>query len=511
MSTPSIAAHARRALGGPLLLLAFAASAAAAPAPGDPRLAAASRGSRGGWITVRLAGTPAEIGYQHGRLLAPEIADTLAVARLELVHDTKHDWAFLRKAAETVFWPRVDAEYREELTGIVEGANAGGTKADLWDVVVLNAALEIGYYTAVLDGGTKSAAPDKCSAFVATGRFTRDGRPVIAHNNWSGYLDGARWNVVFDIRPARGQRILMDGYPGFIHSGDDFGVNSAGIAITETTITGFKGFDPRGVPEFVRARKAMQYASSIDDFDRIMRDGNNGGYANAWLVADENTGEIARLELGLRNVTLERTKDGYFVGTNFPVSPKLATEETSFKLADPGLSANARRVRAEQLMKQNEGRRRPRGREGLPLRPLRRSREEGGCPERAHAVRPRGPVAARHGRLVRAVRAGGHRTGEGRGRGDGEADVVRGGDGPPLRPRLPRGGAPREAPGARVDEAAAARPRRAALDGVHRRREVERATASRGGGTRRSSRPPARSRSARRAGSPTTTRARAGA
>jgi hypothetical protein len=356
MSTPSIAAHARRALGGPLLLLAFAASAAAAPAPGDPRLAAASRGSRGGWITVRLAGTPAEIGYQHGRLLAPEIADTLAVARLELVHDTKHDWAFLRKAAETVFWPRVDAEYREELTGIVEGANAGGTKADLWDVVVLNAALEIGYYTAALDGGTKSAAPDKCSAFVATGRFTRDGRPVIAHNNWSGYLDGARWNVVFDIRPARGQRILMDGYPGFIHSGDDFGVNSAGIAITETTITGFKGFDPRGVPEFVRARKAMQYASSIDDFDRIMRDGNNGGYANAWLVADENTGEIARLELGLRNVTLERTRDGYFVGTNFPVSPKLATEETSFKLADPGLSANARRVRAEQLMKQNEGR-----------------------------------------------------------------------------------------------------------------------------------------------------------
>jgi hypothetical protein len=147
----------------------------------------------------------------------------------------------------------------------------------------------------------------------------------------------------------------MDGMPGLIHSGDDFGVNSAGLAITETTITGFKGFDPKGVPEFVRARKAMQYASTIDDFDRIMRDGNNGGYANAWLVADVNTGEIARLELGLRNVTLERTKDGYFAGTNFPVSPRLAAEETSFRLDDPSLSANARRVRAEQLLKENEG------------------------------------------------------------------------------------------------------------------------------------------------------------
>ena len=32
---------------------------------------------------------------------------------------------------------------------------------------------------------------------------TKDGRPVIAHNNWSGYLEGSRWNVIFDIRPAR--------------------------------------------------------------------------------------------------------------------------------------------------------------------------------------------------------------------------------------------------------------------------------------------------------------------
>jgi hypothetical protein len=190
---------------------------------------------------------------------------------------------------------------------------------------------------------------------VATGRYTRDGRPVIAHNNWSGYLEGSRWNVIFDIRPAAGHRILMDGMPGLIHSGDDFGINSKGLVITETTITGFQGFDPAGIPEFARARKAMQYAATIDDFDRIMRKGNNGGYANAWLVADTNTGEIARLELGLRNVTLERTKDGYFAGANFPVNPKLAAEETKFKLDDPSLSANARRVRAEEILGASEG------------------------------------------------------------------------------------------------------------------------------------------------------------
>jgi hypothetical protein len=317
----------------------------------DPRLAGASRSESNGWIVVRLAGDPATIGYQHGRLLTPEIADALAVQKLSFTHDGKRAWAFYRRAAETIFWPKVDPEYQQELRGIAEGSGL-----DLWDVVALNANLEFSYYTDQLDGKGRASTADRCSAFVATGRQTKDGRPVIAHNNWSGYLEGARWNVIFEIRPAKGYRILMDGFPGLIHSGDDFGVNSAGLAITETTITAFKGFDAAGVPEFVRARKAMQYAASIDDFDRIMREGNNGGYANAWLVADTNSGEIARLELGLKNVTLERTKDGVFVGANFPVSPKLAAEETAFDLKNPSLSANARRLRWDELMATSAGR-----------------------------------------------------------------------------------------------------------------------------------------------------------
>ncbi|MBI4893005.1 MAG: peptidase C45, partial [Acidobacteria bacterium] len=150
-------------------------------------------------------------------------------------------------------------------------------------------------------------------------------------------------------------RILMDGFPGYIHSGDDFGVNSGGLAITETTITAFRGFDHKGVAEFARARQAMQYASTIDEFAGIMKDGNNGGYANAWLVADVNRNEIARLELGLKHVTLERSKDGFFTGANFPVNPKLAAEETDFPVNDMSVSANARRVRWDQLMAESKG------------------------------------------------------------------------------------------------------------------------------------------------------------
>jgi hypothetical protein len=328
----------------------------------DARLKPAFRQpSKNGWTFVHLQGRPADIGFQHGYLLAAEIDDMLKVTELEQTHNSAKDWQFFRDAARTMMWPRIEQEYREELRGIVEGVNAKGVKADIWDIVALNGAEEWEYYVKEYDKehGVRSAAslvaPEHCSAFVATGSYTRDGKIVIAHNNWTGYLDGQRWTIIFYIVPAKGNRMLMDGPPGFIHSADDFVVNSAGIAITETTIGHFSGYDPAGIPEFVRARKAAQYSASIDDFARIMKDGNNGGYANNWLLADVKNNEIASLELGLKNVTLERKKDGYIVGSNFPVNEKLIREETDYDANDMSLSSNARHLRWEQLMAENKG------------------------------------------------------------------------------------------------------------------------------------------------------------
>lgn len=329
----------------------------------DPRLKHAVREpQRNGWTFVHLEGSPADIGFQHGYLLAPEIDDMLKVTIFETKRDNHQEWQFFRDAARTMMWPRIDQEYRDELQGIADGANAKGVKLDLWDVVALNAAEEWSYYAKQYDQEHSIQPPasltgtaEHCSAFVATGSYTSDGKIVIAHNNWTSYLDGQRWTIIFDIVPAKGGRMLMDGPPGFIHSADDFVVNSAGLVITETTIGHFSGYDPAGIPEFVRARKAAQYSTSIDDFARIMKEGNNGGYANNWLLADVKNNEIASLELGLKNVTLERKKDGYFVGSNFPVSPKLIREETDFDPTDMSASANARHVRWEQLMAKNKG------------------------------------------------------------------------------------------------------------------------------------------------------------
>jgi Phospholipase B len=347
---------------------ANAGSAAPAPstsakASSDPRLRDAYRFERGGWIYLHLEGTPAQIGFQHGYLLSEEIADALAAYKLDSTHRTQRDWNFFRETSRKVLWPHIEQEYREELQAITEGARARGAQLDLDDVVSLNAAEEIpDYYVPWLDkrehvsNAPHLSSPGNCSAFVATGSYTRDGGIVMAHSAWTSYWMGERWRIVFDIVPAHGNHIFMDGFPGDITSNDDFGVNSAGIMITETTITQFHGFNPDAVPEFVRSRKALQYANSIDDYAAILIKDNNGGYANDWLLGDRKSGEIARLELGLENHRLWRTKDGYFEGSNFPSDPRLIEEETDFDPADAGSSPNARKTRWEQLLTENRGR-----------------------------------------------------------------------------------------------------------------------------------------------------------
>jgi len=344
--------------------LVLSCAAVAASGQSDARLKKAYRFQQGGWTYVHLEGSPSDIGFQHGYLLAPDIADAFAAIKLFDMHSTKRGWEFFRTTAKQMLWPHIDPEYQQELQGIADGVKAHGVDLDVYDIVALNAFEEVpDYYVPWLNKQTtnksakapKLAAPGNCSAFIATGSMTKDHQIVIAHNNWTSYLAGERWVVVFDIQPEHGNRILMDGFPGVITSDDDFGVNSAGMMITETTITQFEGWDPNGKPEFVRSRKAMQYANNVDDYVRIIKEGNNGGYANDWLIGDRKTGEIAYLELGLKNTPLWRTKDGYFVSSNFARDPKVIHEETTFDPNDASSSPNARRVRWEELMQQSKG------------------------------------------------------------------------------------------------------------------------------------------------------------
>ena len=168
------------ALAGSIVQPAFASPLKPATAPpSDSRLEKAYRFQQGGWTYVHLEGSPSDIGFQHGYLLAPEIADALEAIKLFDTHQTHRDWEFFRKTALEMLWPHIDAEYQQELQGIADGVKAHRVDLDVYDIVALNAFEEVpDYYVPWLNKREKSAkapklaAPGNCSAFTATGAFT---------------------------------------------------------------------------------------------------------------------------------------------------------------------------------------------------------------------------------------------------------------------------------------------------------------------------------------------------
>ena len=81
-----------------------------------------------------------------------------------------------------------------------------------------------------------------------------------------------------------------------------------------------------------------------------MLEGNNGGYANDWLIGDTKTNEVAKFELGLKDYRVWRSKDTAIIGSNFPSDTKLIKEETTFDVNDKTTSPNARKLRMEKLV-----------------------------------------------------------------------------------------------------------------------------------------------------------------
>jgi hypothetical protein len=322
-------------------------------------LTKANRHEKNGWIYLHIEGGPEERGFQHGYLLAPEIKDALRVMNEVWHYQTALDWQWMVQESDKMFTHGIDAENLQEIDGIVEGMKAAGMSTSRAEIVAYNGSTEfMNYWWPMVKDTISPSAPnprkESCSSFIANGSMTTDGGIVLGHNTMSSFYYPP-CNVIIDILPKKGHRILMQSVAGLIHSGTDFFISNAGLIGSETTIGGFFPFDEKGIPEFVRMRHATQYASTIDEWCEMMKAGNNGGYANAWLIGDINSNEIARLELGLKHIGFERTKNGFFVGSNVAEDLKILRFETKTSEQDIRNSSIARRVRWKQLMKENAG------------------------------------------------------------------------------------------------------------------------------------------------------------
>ena len=318
----------------------------------------AYRFDRDGWVFVHIEGDGFERGFQHGYLLSAEIAEVLRVARFLTEWATGNDFAYFSEMAMQMYADKIDQEFIDEMTGIAAGATKAGVPLSFAEILAWNANVEMteSWWPLIAsDPPQPNAKPHRCSAFIANGSYTTDGQIVLAHNTWDTYPNAAHTRIALDIKPSKGHRIMMQTSPGYIHSGTDFFVIDSGIIGAETTISGFEKYDVNGAPECFRVRKAMQYGDDIDQWMDIMKERNNGGYANSWLLGDIHSNEIVRFELGLKFAGVTRKDDGYFWGCNIISDLKIRNQESE----DVGYSDitqdASRRVRWNALLNQHKG------------------------------------------------------------------------------------------------------------------------------------------------------------
>ena len=339
-----------------------------------------------GWKCISISGSAYNRGYAHGQLLKNELAEVHKMLKYSLYEDFGRPMETFIEISNDFFKLKIKENYPEiyeEMEGIARGSQQSIDFIVLWNCFVSldylygslsqvlksrnDAALTTKYEKLLeMDLGASSGskkgmssreggAQDRCSAFIAVGSYTTDGKIVCAHNTFDNFLSGQNFNIIISIIPSNGHRMLFQGGPGFVFSGTDFFTCSSGIFGTETTLGGFNAYENND-PICCRIRSAMQYGNTLDDYVKYLTTNNSGDYASTWYFGDTNTNEILRIELGLKYTPVVRTKNGYFIGFNAAYDPRIRNlESVNSGFDDIRRHQGARRVRLEQLMRQHRG------------------------------------------------------------------------------------------------------------------------------------------------------------
>lgn len=156
-------------------------------------IAKATIQKNGGWIIVHTEGTPIERGFQHGYILANEFKEAWRVLSYMCVQTTGMDFSFFVNKAVELYGKKMPEYLIQEMTGIASGLTKAGVPTSYNQILGWNMYCELTeswwplHANEYIDYYVPKAQKDKCSAFVATGSATKDGKIVIGHETFDDF------------------------------------------------------------------------------------------------------------------------------------------------------------------------------------------------------------------------------------------------------------------------------------------------------------------------------------
>jgi hypothetical protein len=289
------------------LVLGVAGWAGCADEPFEPR-----RETVGRYTVVWLKGTPYELGYQHGQLLRPELAE--GVKRIE--KDMLLQMMFALAKAKGYHELARQNSYPwllEECRGLVDAVGDTGWTMD--QCLTLNFGDAIMEWVSFGEPRAKDLTPG-CTQFVAAGAATADGR--LYHGrvlDWSRIDFIIDHPVIFVRQPGGGVPHVVIGFPGNLSPYQ--GINAEGIAVASNDVFPRDNTvnDRTGRSHVQLVGEILTRARSLDEA-RGMVASTNHMTAELLLVSDGDAGRAEVLEMTPQQVGILGPQDGLVYATN---------------------------------------------------------------------------------------------------------------------------------------------------------------------------------------------------
>lgn len=293
-----------------------------ASAPGPGRVA------RDGFVQIRVAGTPSEMGEQHGELLRDEIRDLLEAVRHHVLQGQPGviGWGIRRAvdAATAMMGTQVPQRYREEMAGVARAA--GVSFRDILMVACFDDLLANLRMLGALFGRLG------CSTFALTADRTASrelvcGRNLdyfvasaVADDSWAATNYMKEHLAVIEYQPRNRASFVSITWPGFV--GAVTAMSQRGMVAASMTVATVKN-SPLATPSPFLYRRIMEETGSLDEAIGILR-GARRTQGNNVLLGSAAEGTAAIVEYTPWRLVVRLPVEGWVASTNHFNDPEMA-------------------------------------------------------------------------------------------------------------------------------------------------------------------------------------------
>lgn len=270
-------------------------------------------------LTLRLAGTPAEMGRQHGRQIAhlrTHLAQVIERRLNELHRLGADEPAAVQACLE--FLEEADRPLFAYLAGLSE---ALGIETRQLHLYTLSSYLRDRWKAGQAEPAFAPSWEEGCTVWAASGPVTADGRPLLVKNR-DYHADHLPLQIIAAVAPSNGRRYISVGSAG---SPEVFssGINERGLAVADTHVLS-RDIGP-GLPRFSLMRELLTHHDSVASALDYLRSVPHMG-AGTLMLADAS-GALALCESGHRHCGYMLSNgETPLVNTNHFETPALAAQ-----------------------------------------------------------------------------------------------------------------------------------------------------------------------------------------